>query len=283
MKNIAVLPNRQKARAASAAAEAVRFLRRCGLRILAEEENRDIVDADEYRSLETGLFAACDAAVVFGGDGTLLRYATEAAKAELPVIGVNSGTLGYLTELEQNEIPQLAALCDDGLRIEERMMLESSLDGRIVDYALNEALISRGAAVRMLEFRLDCDGTAAATYRADGLILSTPTGSTAYAMSAGGPIVDPRLDAFTACPVCPHAFAAARALVFSPESVLTATVTAAEAGDIQLSCDGRAVAALQSGDCLTVRRAALRTRLIRSKRDAFYQTLYRKFNAGRSI
>lgn len=169
MKNIAVLPNRQKARAASAAAEAVRFLRRCGLRILAEEENRDIVDADEYRSLETGLFAACDAAVVFGGDGTLLRYATEAAKAELPVIGVNSGTLGYLTELEQNEIPQLAALCDDGLRIEERMMLESSLDGRIVDYALNEALISRGAAVRMLEFRLDCDGTAAATYRADGL------------------------------------------------------------------------------------------------------------------
>ena len=141
MKNIAVLPNRQKARAASAAAEAVRFLRRCGLRILAEEENRDIVDADEYRSLETGLFAACDAAVVFGGDGTLLRYATEAAKAELPVIGVNSGTLGYLTELEQNEIPQLAALCDDGLRIEERMMLESSLDGRIVDYALNEALI----------------------------------------------------------------------------------------------------------------------------------------------
>ena len=163
------------------------------------------------------------------------------------------------------------------------MMLESSLDGRIVDYALNEALISRGAAVRMLEFRLDCDGTAAATYRADGLILSTPTGSTAYAMSAGGPIVDPRLDAFTACPVCPHAFAAARALVFSPESVLTAAVTAAEAGDIQLSCDGRAVAALQSGDCLTVRRAALRTRLIRIKKDAFYQTLYRKFNAGRSI
>ena len=86
MKNIAVLPNRQKARAASAAAEAVRFLRRCGLRILAEEENRDIVDADEYRSLETGLFAACDAAVVFGGDGTLLRYATEAAKAELPIL-----------------------------------------------------------------------------------------------------------------------------------------------------------------------------------------------------
>ena len=101
--------------------------------------------------------------------------------------------------------------------------------------------------------------------------------------SAGGPIVDPRLDAFTACPVCPHAFAAARALVFSPESVLTATVTAAEAGDIQLSCDGRAVAALQSGNCLTVRRAALRTRLIRIKKDAFYQTLYRKFNAGRSI
>ena len=88
-------------------------------------------------------------------------------KAELPVIGVNSGTLGYLTELEQNEIPQLAALCDGGLRIEERMMLESSLDGRIVDYALNEALISRGGA-GCSNSRLDCDGTAAATYRADG-------------------------------------------------------------------------------------------------------------------
>ncbi len=211
MKNIAVLPNRQKTRAAAAAADAVRFLRRCGLRVLAETENRDIVDADEYRSIADGLFAACDAAVVFGGDGTLLRYAVETAKASLPMIGVNSGTLGYLAELEQDEIPQLAALCGNDVRIEERMMLEASLDGRVIDYALNEALISRGAAVRMLEFRLDCDGTAAATYRADGLILSTPTGSTAYAMSAGGPIVDPRLDAFAACPVCPHAFAAARA------------------------------------------------------------------------
>lgn len=283
MKNIAVLPNRQTTRAAAAAADAVRFLRRCGLRVLAETENRDIVDADEYRSIADGLFAACDAAVVFGGDGTLLRYAVETAKASLPMIGVNSGTLGYLAELEQDEIPQLAALCGNDVRIEERMMLEASLDGRVIDYALNEALISRGAAVRMLEFRLDCDGTAAATYRADGLILSTPTGSTAYAMSAGGPIVDPRLDAFAACPVCPHAFAAARALVFSPESVLTATVASAEPDKILLTCDGRTVAELQSGDCVSVRRAALRTRLIRIKKDAFYQTLYKKFNAGRSI
>ena len=283
MKNIAVLPNRQKTRAAAAAADAVRVLRRCGLRVLAETENRDIVDADEYRSIADGLFAASDAAVVFGGDGTLLRYAVETAKASLPMIGVNSGTLGYLAELEQDEIPQLAALCGNDVRIEERMMLEASLDGRVIDYALNEALISRGAAVRMLEFRLDCDGTAAATYRADGLILSTPTGSTAYAMSAGGPIVDPRLDAFAACPVCPHAFAAARALVFSPESVLTATVASAEPDKILLTCDGRTVAELQSGDCVSVRRAALRTRLIRIKKDAFYQTLYKKFNAGRSI
>ena len=128
---------------------------------------------------------------MFGGDGTLLRYAVETAKASLPMIGVNSGTLGYLAELEQDEIPQLAALCGNDVRIEERMMLEASLDGRVIDYALNEALISRGAAVRMLEFRLDCDGTAAATYRADGLILSTPTGSTAYAMSAGRPHCPP--------------------------------------------------------------------------------------------
>ena len=197
------------------------------------------------------------------------------------MIGVNSGTLGYPAELEQDEIPQLAALCGNDVRIEERMMLEASLDGRVIDYALNEALISRGAAVRMLEFRLDCDGTAAATYRADGLILSTPTGSTAYAMSAGGPIVDPRLDAFAACPVCPHAFAAARALVFSPESVLTATVAAAEPDKILLTCDGRTVAELQSGDCVSVRRAALRTRLISHQKGCVLPDALQKIQRGK--
>ena len=273
-----IITNKLKDKDYAITSQIEQYIQSSGKKCFLSEKDSEghIIPGTVSKEAESGL--------VLGGDGTLIRAVRDLGERSLPLLGINLGTLGYLTDVDLEDFESaLDHLFSETPVIEERMMLEASLDGRVIDYALNEALISRGAAVRMLEFRLDCDGTAAATYRADGLILSTPTGSTAYAMSAGGPIVDPRLDAFAACPVCPHAFAAARALVFSPESVLTATVAAAEPDKILLTCDGRTVAELQSGDCVSVRRAALRTRLIRIKKDAFYQTLYKKFNAGRSI
>ncbi|PWM22852.1 MAG: hypothetical protein DBX40_08470 [Clostridiales bacterium] len=286
MNDIAILPNEKKPKAYEAAGAACDFLRSLGMRVLADTADRGRLDADEYLDIDD-LYNKCDAAVIFGGDGTMLRHAVGLARASVPMIGVNSGTLGYLTELETNEIRLLSALKDGGCRTEERMLLEAEVFSGTVRtaqaYALNEALISRGAVVKMLDFNLECDGTAVASYRSDGLIVSTPTGSTAYSMSAGGPIVDPRLDSFVVSPVCPHAFAAARALVFSPDSVLSAAVTSADDGDILFTCDGRQCATLESGDVVTVRRSELRAKLIRIKHDAFYQTLYGKFYAGRRI
>ena len=176
MNDIAILPNEKKPKAYEAAGAACAFLRSLGMRVLADTADRGRLDADEYLDIDD-LYNKCDAAVIFGGDGTMLRHAVGLARASVPMIGVNSGTLGYLTELETNEIRLLSALKDGGCRTEERMLLEAEVFSGTVRtaqaYALNEALISRGAVVKMLDFNLECDGTAVASYRSDGLIVST--------------------------------------------------------------------------------------------------------------
>ena len=149
--------------------------------------------------------------------------------------------------------------------------------------ALNEILVSKGTVARMLNITLDCDGTRVAAYRADGLIVSTPTGSTAYSMSAGGPIVDPRLNSLVACPVCPHAFASARAILFSPEALLTVTASSSHGGDMYLTCDGKTSFRLHGGDRVVLSRSPFALRMIRLKDNKFYETLFNKFNAGKDI
>ena len=221
-----------------------------------------------------------DAIIALGGDGTMLNSARLAFRKNKPIMSINFGTLGYMSGLENGEISMLSAL-KSGFSTEKRMLLDIKVIRGIEvvasSTALNEAVISRRTDGDIASFDLLCDGATVCAYRADGLIFATPTGSSAYAMSAGGPIIDTKLDAFCVCPICPHALGA-RAMVFSPNSRLEAVNNnALENGNILLS-DGRSVIDLEYGDRVVVTRSDRTLELIKLKKDAFYETLYNKMS-----
>ena len=219
------------------------------------------------------------AVIALGGDGTVLGAAKIAVERDIPLLGINFGTLGYMTGLESGELRLLAGL-KDGPETEERMLIDISAEHegeeRVLFTALNEAVLLRRPESGLAKFELRCDGATVCAYRADGLIIATPTGSSAYSMSAGGPIIDTKLDAFCVCPICPHALGS-RAMVFSPNSVLSVKNLSAD-GEVALTADGRALIALDEGDCVSVKRSAKVLKLLKLKKDAFYDVLYRKMN-----
>lgn len=222
-----------------------------------------------------------DAVIALGGDGTMLNAARLAFRKEKPIMCINFGTLGYMSGLENSELYMLEALVN-GFEIENRMLLDVRVErnGKTVAEctALNEAVIARktDGDIAMLELR--CDGVLVCDYRADGIIIATPTGSSAYAMSAGGPIIDTKLDAVCVCPICPHSLGT-KAMVFSPNSRLEAvSMNAGEHGNNLLIADGRAITALECGDKVCATRSEKTLGLIKLKKDAFYETLYNKMS-----
>lgn len=229
------------------------------------------VDGSEYQF---------DAIIALGGDGTMLNAARLAFRYDKPIMSVNFGTLGYMSGLENSEISMLSAL-KSGFDTEKRMLLDIKVirNGSVVatSTSLNEAVLSRRTDGEIASFELLCDGATVCAYRADGLIFATPTGSSAYAMSAGGPIIDTKLDAFCVCPICPHALGA-RAMVFSPNSRLEAINNNDRVNGNLLISDGRCVIELERGDRIIVSRSDRTLELIKLKKDAFYETLYNKMS-----
>lgn len=220
-----------------------------------------------------------DAIIALGGDGTMLNAARLAFRKNKPVLCINFGTLGYMSGLENSELSMLSAL-KSGFETEHRMLIDIKVvrDGVTVatSTALNEAVVSRQADGEIAGIGLLCDGATVCNYRADGVIFATPTGSSAYAMSAGGPIIDTKLDAFCVCPICPHALGA-RAMIFSADSVLEANNQSSDGSNILLS-DGRKIISLLRGDKVTVSKSERTIELIKLKKDAFYETLYNKMS-----
>lgn len=221
-----------------------------------------------------------DAIIALGGDGTMLNAARLAFKHNKPIMSINFGTLGYMSGLENGEISMLSAL-KSGFDTEKRMLLDIKVirNGEVVatSTSLNEAVLSRRSDGDIASISLLCDGATVCAYRADGLIFATPTGSSAYSMSAGGPIIDTKLDAFCVCPICPHALGA-RAMVFSANSLLEAINNNPDECKNLLISDGRSVCELKQGDRVTVSRSKRTLELIKLKRDAFYETLYNKMS-----
>lgn len=219
-------------------------------------------------------FAGCDAAVVLGGDGTMLAAARHARKTGIPLLGINFGTLGYMTELEIGECDLLSRLHD--AKIEERMLLDVTVSGEGVPTetrtALNEAAICRAKPGTMIRISLYCDGNKVSSYRADGMIISTPTGSSAYNLSAGGPIIDPKLNAFCVSPLAPHTLSAVRPIIFSPDSCIRAEVT----GELSVAADSDLFPPLQNGGVITVRQSKTAIRLLKLKNAGFYEALMKK-------
>lgn len=222
-----------------------------------------------------------DAVIALGGDGTMLNASRIAYRKGKPIMSINFGTLGYMCGLEKSELDMLSML-KSGFDTEHRMLIsvKAERNGRIIAEAeaLNEAVVTRRADGDIAQVELKCDGAAVCDYRADGIIIATPTGSSAYAMSAGGPIIDTKLEAICVCPICPHILGV-RAMVFSPNSVLEAVDRNRGAGNGNLLLvDGRTVCELENGDTVRVEKSKDTLELIKLKKDAFYETLYKKMS-----
>lgn len=220
-----------------------------------------------------------DLLICFGGDGTILHAARDATLHGVPILGVNTGSVGFMAELERGELPLLAPLAHGMYTIEERMMLDVKVlrGDRLItqDTALNDAVISKGSMARVAEMEVLADRVKVTAITGDGVIVATPTGSTAYSMSAGGPIVEPTSKSIIVTPVCAHQLAA-RAMVLAPERVVTVQLPRWNRKYLYLSVDGGKAVRLTGGDRVEICRSERVTQLIRLADRSFYQVINQK-------
>ena len=221
--------------------------------------------------------------ICFGGDGTILHMAKTATRHGLPILGVNIGTMGFMAELESAELQELARLANDDYDIDERMMLDVSVyrDRSIIfhDICLNDIAITKGSVARIVNMAVKCDGVQAMECAGDGLVISTPTGSTAYSLSAGGPIVEPEAHSILITPICSHDVAS-RCIVASDKRVITVELTRNSRRNAYLSADGGKTLRMNMGDIATIQKSNLTTKLVRLKKRSFYDVVNVKFRIG---
>ncbi len=221
-----------------------------------------------------------DVVVCFGGDGTILHMAKAAARRNIPMLGVNIGTMGFMAELESGDLPLLPRLASDDYTLDSRMMLDVTVhrNREIIfhDICLNDVVITKGGVARIVYLSVRCDGVQAMEVGGDGIIVATPTGSTAYSLSAGGPVVEPEAHNILITPICSHTFLS-RCIVASENRVVTVAISKKAKRNAFLSADGGKALRLNMGDIVTVRKSALATKLIRLKKHSFYDVVNMKF------
>ena len=237
----------------------------------------------EFSKLQEELPRA-DMLVCFGGDGTILHAAKDATMHNIPILGVNMGSVGFMAELEEAELGQLARLAAGEYSLEERMMLRVRLlrGKQIVceELALNDAVLSKGSIARVAELDVFADGTNICQLSGDGVVVATPTGSTAYSMSAGGPIVEPCSDNLIVTPVCAHQLTA-RSMVMAGDRTIAVQLPRRSRKSVYLSVDGGKATRISGGDRVEICRAGQRTRLVRLSDKNFYQLLKQKLGGYR--
>lgn len=270
MMKVAIIPNFHASGVRAALPRVCEALQALGAQLLLPVENAEFPCpcADE-------LLSAADAVVALGGDGTIIHTAKRAAAFGKAVLGINCGRLGFTAGLEADELSQLSALIEGNYTVERRMMLDIRA-GRERYCALNEAVISRGALSRMIELEVHSGGEKVTSYSADGVIVATPTGSTAYSLSAGGPIVDPAVRCLLMTPICPHSLFA-RSYIFDEKARLSirSGVMDGEA-DVLLTVDGESGIAVPAGETISVTRYDVDACLIKIKQMSFYDVLGKK-------
>jgi NAD+ kinase len=262
----------------------INWLQAHGASVLCDSETGGCIGALAGGTRPREELPGCtDLLIVLGGDGTLLSAARLAAERGVAILAVNLGGLGFLTTVSQDEIyPILEEIFAGKHRVSERVMLEAEIvrAGEVVrrQIALNDAVLNKAALSRIMDMELRVDGEYVTTYKADGLILSTPTGSTAYSLAAGGPIVYPIVESFVITPICPHTLTN-RPLVV-PDSVTIEVDFKAEDNGVFLTLDGQVGLELSRGDHLRVRKAAEKLRLVRPAKKTYYQILRSKLKWG---
>lgn len=224
------------------------------------------------------LFRICDIAITVGGDGTIIHAAKYAARFDKPLIGVNVGRLGFAADIEIDGISELTRILDGNYSVEERILFDVEVikNGVSKNYlAVNDAVIARGQLSKIIDLQVTLDDEEIAKYRADGLLFSTPTGSTAYSLSAGGPIIAPQLDCILMTPVCPHSLFS-RSVIFEGNSVLTVSVKIPDECCCVLTIDGEKNVDILADDIVKIRKSDLKLKFVSINKRNFYRKLNEK-------
>lgn len=285
MKTVMICPNMDKPNILEAVLRTYDVIHKFGARcILASDASSLMLNRPDIALLsqEEGIKAS-DFVVVLGGDGTILSTSKYAAKHNVPIIGVNMGHVGFMTELEFSEIDQIEKIFLDEYSIDSRMMLDIEVirQDKIVfeTVALNEVIITNGNQFRIINLIITADGVPVSSFRGDGVIIGTPTGSTAYSLAAGGPVIEPTAENISVTPVCAHALQA-KSYVFAPEREICVSAKSLSGRPIYISADGEDGFELMPFDTVAVRKSSLTTRLIRVKGKSFYLVLKQKLSDG---
>lgn len=284
MKKVILTPNPYRDQDFSTVREAQRILREAGLEVrvcLPFEVDRsyNLPRDIRFSRLEREISGA-SMVICFGGDGTILHMAKTATRQGIPILGVNIGTMGFMAELESSELDQLRRIATGDYTVDERMMLDVTVyrDRDIIfhDIGLNDVVITKGAIARIVHLNVNCDGVQAMECGGDGVIVATPTGSTAYSLSAGGPIVEPEAKNIIITPICAHDVGS-RCIVASEKRVITVGLTKNARRNAFLSVDGGRALRMNLGDVATIQKSNLTTKLVRLKDRSFFDVVSTKF------
>lgn len=275
---ITLIPNLTRAEAAGVAAGICKSLKYLGAEYSFFDEYKDefkFTGADFLPEKEA--IDGCDAVIAVGGDGSIIHAAKLAAVKQKPILGVNAGRLAFMAGLEDNELHLLSRLIEGDYTLDKRLMLKANIikDDEIIDsdYCVNDCLITNEEKQRMTAIDVSLNSSRFNSYLCDGVLISTPTGSTAYSLSAGGPVIDPELESILLTPLCPHSLVD-RSLIFRPDAVLT--VNSGEKQTLCLSADGVKPVIIEKGCRAEISRAEFTANFIRIKSDNFIDILYKK-------
>ena len=278
---IAVLVNTDKPKAIQCAKDIAEMFLETGTEILMLSENKSLftgLDITYYDLIEE-IFDNCNIAVTVGGDGTIIHNAKFATIADKPLIGVNVGRLGFAADVEPDNIEELKRLITGEFSIQNRMLLEVSVkhvDGTEDKYiAVNDAIVARGQLSRIIDITVSHNNSKISTYHADGVLFSTPTGSTAYSLSAGGPVIYPEMECILLTPVCPHSLMS-RSVLFDSTAILTINVNYPEDASVILSIDGEINVDILDTDVVTIKKYPKKLKLLSVHNCNFYQLLNEK-------
>ena len=267
---IMVIVNYAKGDATAFCTELINFLKDRGCEYSLHEYDYEGRYPKERLSL-------CDAVIAVGGDGTIIHSAKAVAKENKSILGVNTGSLGFTAGMETDELDLIQCLLDGKYVIQQRMMLEADIISDRTEkklLALNDIVVS-GEVSKIMDYSISMDNNRIYSYRADGFIVSTPTGSTAYALSAGGPVIDPSISCIEYTPICPHSLFN-RSMIFGEQTELKAIISKQNTGSVYLSADGGAQEKINGKEEIIFRRAAYHAKFISFKNKNFYDILNKK-------
>lgn len=276
--NVGIVVNFSKDKELKVTEAIIHWIEARGGHVFLTEKASLMLNKPEYNCVPDDMYRNSDFIIVLGGDGTILGAAREAAEFETPLLGVNMGHLGFLAEVEVGDLfKSLEAIFVNGIKVEKRLMLQASVckNNKCREFfALNDIVITRGTLSRVISLNVFIDNDFVTAISGDGLILASPTGSTAYSLSAGGPVISPALSAITMTPICPHSLSN-RSIVVSGKEIIRVDLKVGS-GDAYLTIDGQEGYKIAEGENVTINSAPFSTNLVKVSDRSFYDVLRTK-------